>query len=77
MTTTPEEKERRLEAARRAIAGFGGMLATAVATAEAMRRIGDTEQLAQLAEMFEYHAQALRLSTKIAEMELDRLQRTP
>jgi len=71
---TPEEKEQRLATARRAVAGFSSMLATAVSTAEALRREGG---LGEIIEAFEFHASALRLSVRLAEMELAKLERTP
>jgi hypothetical protein len=68
----PTTGAQRVEMVRRSIAGYTGMLATAVATAEALGRLGDDEAV----KSFEAFADALRLVLKFASKELDRLERT-
>jgi hypothetical protein len=63
--------EGRLDAARRALAGFRAMLASAVASEEALHRLGD----ATLLDVFATLATALRLMVRLAEAEVTALER--
>jgi hypothetical protein len=62
--------DERLDAARRAHAGFHGMLASSVATGEALERLGD----ATLRDIFSYLSGALRLCVQLAGREVARLE---
>lgn len=61
------ETEQRLDVARRVVAGYQAMLATCVATLEALGRLGGDREIVQ---SFEDLAATLRLSTKLAEQEI-------